>query len=137
MNLMPWRNADADTKHDVIVMLAIHSLLLTVNFVLFAFVLIPYPDQLDGEAGPWTSRLVHGISNDIRYRFLPHYLPISLAGIWMDTVAYISLHKRFGKRAAFIWKNAISLLLLLPTALFFKGSFDYMELLEDKLKGVP
>ncbi|MGV3757778.1 MAG: hypothetical protein ACO1QS_20550 [Verrucomicrobiota bacterium] len=122
MNLMPWRNADADTKHDVIVMLLIHGVLYLTNLVLY---LMPEPvffhNLLEGESLPICVRQVLQISNHIRNNFLFLYLPVTVALPWLDAIVYITLRQRFGKLAASVWVVAIFLMLLAALVFFGYG----------------
>lgn len=120
MNLIPWRNADLDTKHDVLVMLVIHGVLYLTNMALY---LMPAPiffrDLLESESLPISVRQVLQISNHIRDKFLFLYLPVTLALPWLDAFIYITLRQRFGKLAASIW--VVTIFLVLLAALVFFG----------------
>ncbi len=120
MKMTFWNTADADTKHDVIVMLVIHGVLHLTNLALY---LMPAPiffrDILEGESLPICVRQVLQISNHIRNNFLFLYLPVTLTLPWLDAFIYIRLRQRFGKLAASIW--VVTIFLVLLAALVFFG----------------
>lgn len=118
MNLMPWRNADADTKHDVIVMLVIHGLLVGMNLALYMFGVYDVKIMMDGEAHPAHTRLVLGISRTIWNNFIFPVLPGLLAFIWLDACIFVHLRQRLGKASAAVW-NILVVLLLIWCACFF------------------
>lgn len=133
MNLMPWRNADADTKHDVIVMLVIHGLLVTMNLVLYAFGPDAVVDTLEGEAFPTTIRLTQWVSWNIKSHFLSIFLPLAFAILWSDIFLYLSILRRFEKRAAVAWRIATTFALLLPMVFFALAWSLYLIMLVEKL----
>lgn len=103
MNLMPWRNADADTKHDVWLMLIVHGLLLLAAVFIFGVYcflgifyaigkgsppsVISFVMALSFKPGPWS--------------FLIFLFPLPLG--WLDAYGYVHLRSHYGKKAAFIW----------------------------------
>ncbi len=112
MNLLPWRNADADTKHDTIIMLAIHSLLVGMNLVLYMFGVYDVKIMMDGEAHPALTRLVLGISRTIWDNFLLPVLPGLLVFMWLDAWVFVQLRLRLGKVASAAWNILVVILLI-------------------------
>jgi len=120
MNLIPWRHADADTKHDVIVMLAIHGLLIAMNLGLYMFGAYDVKMMLDGAAHPAHTRLVLGISNTLKNHFIL-ILPLIIIATWLDAHAFLALRKFLGKEMAATWNISVVIILIGFTCFFVWG----------------
>jgi len=121
MNLMPWRNADADTKHDVIVMLVIHGVLYLTCLILYVwFIPTVWRDYLG--SFPPVPRMMIDVSNHLRNNLLLFYLPITLLLPWIDTWIYTRFRERFGRQTAFAWLLLVSLAFLMGVILFICGA---------------
>lgn len=115
MNFLPWRNADADTKHDVVRMLVIHG---AIHFVVLGAYVSFHPEILAGYMRlPDPIRTLLIVTNFIRNNFLFGFLPASFALLWLDAVIYTHLKKRTASRLALLWFVGIPLILL--TALIY------------------
>jgi hypothetical protein len=112
MNLIPWRNAEADTKHDAWLMLVVHTLLFLATVFIFGVYcflgifyaigkgsppsVISFVMALSFKPGPWS--------------FLILLFPLPLG--WLDAYGYVHLRSRYGKKIAFMWALGGFLVLL-------------------------
>ncbi|MCD6048782.1 MAG: hypothetical protein K0Q55_185 [Verrucomicrobia bacterium] len=131
MNLRPWRNADADTKHDVIVMLVIHGLLIAMNLGLYLLGAYQVDEMIDGEAKAAHARLVLGIAHTIRNNFFFPFLPGLLAFAWLDAWVFLTFRKHLGKAASSVWNVIVVLLLISCTGFFFWGMNSELRRIEE------
>lgn len=120
MNLIPWRDADADTKHDVLVMLVIHGLLVGMNLGLYMFGAYDVKMMIDGEAHPANTRLVLGISNTLKNHSIL-ILPLLFILAWFDATVFLLLRKYAGKAMAAAWNISVVTALIWSTCFFVWG----------------
>lgn len=109
---MPWHNADTDTKHDVMLMLVVHSLLLlATTFIFGVYCLMSILFAIGKGSPPSAISFVMAIS----YKPGPWSLLILLFPLplgWLDAYGYVRLRSRYGKKMAFMWALGGFLVLL-------------------------
>ncbi len=111
MNLVPWHNADGDTKHDVVVMLVIHGAILAV--VMWAYVSFDVK-ILAGVLGsvPDSIRQLANISNLVRNNFVFGVIPGSIVLLLLDAHVYAKLQGKPNPYLGSAWFIGVTLVLL-------------------------